>query len=232
MMMKFKMFTKKPKVSTKVQLYTQYTAFTLAETLITLAIIGVVAALVIPMLMNKTNDKELVTMTKSVYADIYQALNNYRLDNGGVVDNLSGSFDAARDQLKPYFNYTKLCNYYDDVKGKCWSDHNFLLNGVEDNGLAYGSGMILNNGAFLLISSYDGAGDIFFDVNGFKGPNKWGLDIFSANITKYGLVPGGTSMDLNYGPDTTEIYCGENAKKDTGIYHAGYMCLSYVLSKK
>lgn len=208
-------------------------AFTLAEVLIALAIIGVVAAIVLPALMNRTDDKELSTMAKSVYSDIYRGLNNYRLDNGGTMDNLSGSFDTARDQLKPYFNCAKLCNYYDEVKGKCWPEHSYLLNGNDGDGLAYGSGMILNNGAFLLIASGgDGTGSIFFDVNGFKGPNKWGMDTFFANITKYGLVPAGTELDLSYGPDTTEAYCGENAKKDTSIYNAGYRCLSYVLSKK
>ena len=38
-------------------------AFTLAEVLITLGIIGVVASMTIPTLMQKTNDKELVSGT-------------------------------------------------------------------------------------------------------------------------------------------------------------------------
>lgn len=43
-------------------------AFTLAEVLITLGIIGVVAAMTIPTLMNKTNDAEL----KSAYKKMLQ----------------------------------------------------------------------------------------------------------------------------------------------------------------
>ena len=44
-------FTNKPNLSTKVQLYT---AFTLAEVLITLGIIGVVAAMTIPAILKNT----------------------------------------------------------------------------------------------------------------------------------------------------------------------------------
>ena len=49
-------------------------AFTLSEVLITLGIIGVVAALTIPNLMQKTNDKELVSQYLKVHNQLSNAL--------------------------------------------------------------------------------------------------------------------------------------------------------------
>lgn len=48
-------------------------AFTLAEVLITLGIIGVVAAMTIPTLMNSTNSKETVTSLKKVFSTLSNA---------------------------------------------------------------------------------------------------------------------------------------------------------------
>lgn len=49
-------------------------AFTLAEVLITIGIIGVIAALTIPALINKTNKKELETAFKKQYSTLQQAI--------------------------------------------------------------------------------------------------------------------------------------------------------------
>ncbi len=50
-------------------------AFTIAEVLITLGIIGVVAALTIPTLMQKTNEQETVAKVKSSYSNFSNAFN-------------------------------------------------------------------------------------------------------------------------------------------------------------
>ena len=48
-------------------------AFTLAEVLITLGIIGVVAALTIPSLIQKYEEKQTVSQVKKAYSEISQA---------------------------------------------------------------------------------------------------------------------------------------------------------------
>ncbi|MBP7212243.1 prepilin-type N-terminal cleavage/methylation domain-containing protein, partial [bacterium] len=48
------------------------TAFTLAEVLITLGIIGIVAALTIPTLMNKSQKQQTVTALKKSYSTFSQ----------------------------------------------------------------------------------------------------------------------------------------------------------------
>ena len=52
----------------------QKPAFTLAEVLITLGIIGVVAAMTMPSLMQNYRDKELIVKTKKTYAVIQNAV--------------------------------------------------------------------------------------------------------------------------------------------------------------
>ena len=57
-------------------------AFTLAEVLITLVIIGVIAAMTIPTLMNNTNNQELVSRLKKTYSELSQATNRIIADEG------------------------------------------------------------------------------------------------------------------------------------------------------
>ena len=49
-------------------------AFTLAETLITIGMIGIIATLTLPTLMSGTNDKEIVAKVKKTYANLNEAL--------------------------------------------------------------------------------------------------------------------------------------------------------------
>lgn len=52
----------------------KYIAFTLAETLIVMGIIGVVAALTIPNLNSSTADKEKVAKVKKIYQNLDDAI--------------------------------------------------------------------------------------------------------------------------------------------------------------
>lgn len=104
--------------------------FTLAEVLITLGIIGIVAALTLPTLIQKKQDKELISQTKKIYADINSAFLMSQQDYGVIGDN-SYLFNAEDDakiiakNLAKYFNGAKLCEkasqkgcstYYYDIK--------------------------------------------------------------------------------------------------------------------
>lgn len=88
--------------------------FTLAEVLITLGIIGVVASLTIPSLINNYKEKELITRTKKTYSVIQNAILLAQVENGSVGDNTSlfdtskTSVDVAKDFAK-YFNGAKFC---------------------------------------------------------------------------------------------------------------------------
>ena len=57
-------------------------AFTIAEVLITLGIIGVVAAMTLPALITRNQNKALEASLKKNYSIILQAFDMYQADNG------------------------------------------------------------------------------------------------------------------------------------------------------
>ena len=56
--------------------------FTLAEVLITIGVIGIVAAMTLPMLLVNHREKEMVTRLKKVYTNISQAMQRAIVENG------------------------------------------------------------------------------------------------------------------------------------------------------
>ena len=105
-------------------------AFTLAEVLITLGIIGVIAAMTIPTLVAKYKEKELITKTKKTYSVIQNAVLLAKSKND-IIDDNTFLFDPSKtsaqvaENFSQYFNGAKLCldrnfngckDYYYDVK--------------------------------------------------------------------------------------------------------------------
>ncbi len=105
-------------------------AFTLAEVLITLGIIGIVAAITLPVIIQKNLDKQLISRTKKVYSDVNNALLAAQNDYGVVGDNsfLFNSQDSDIDVVQNFQKYligSKICrsksqtgcaSYYYDIK--------------------------------------------------------------------------------------------------------------------
>ena len=69
-------------------------AFTMAEVLITLGIIGIVAAMTLPSLIGRWKDKEYEVRAKRSYSLIMQAIERYKAESG-VYDDLSGLFELS-----------------------------------------------------------------------------------------------------------------------------------------
>ena len=169
-------------------------AFTLAEVLITLTIIGVIAALTIPTLMRKYEDHQTVSAVKEMYAIIDNALKKV-ISEEGITDLYELSWPVptggeSTAYINPNSNllYTKMKSH---------------LKIEKDTDVRSG---ILSNGAEIKLSidrpyrktdnCYDYLGHIGFDINGSKkGPNKWGYDNFTFEIVPTGLnvpvYPGG-----------------------------------------
>ena len=111
-------------------------AFTLAEVLITLAIIGVVAAMTIPALTNKTNKQELVVGLKKSYEVLSQVAYRIKADNGGDLSNALNnlSSDSDHDGLANVFisklNVAKNCGIDNALNSGCWTNQTITqLNG-------------------------------------------------------------------------------------------------------
>ena len=147
--------------------------FTLAEVLITLVIIGVIAAMTIPTLMNNTNQQEFRVGLKKAISALNQAMSlNYALEGTTVGD--TGLTDATniRDNLfKKRMSIVSTAttgaaianadSSAPDVNGIMYTADGmrFALSGVSASGTD---------------SAADGEkyyGYIIIDVNGEKGPN-------------------------------------------------------------
>ena len=99
-----------------------YNAFTLAEVLITLGIIGVVAAMTLPALINNHRDKELVTRVRKTYSALNQALELAQAHYATPGDNaaLFSSGKSAAELTKEmagYFNGARYCEAGANAKG-------------------------------------------------------------------------------------------------------------------
>lgn len=166
-------------------------AFTLAEVLITLGIIGIVAAMTIPNLINKTQNKENEVAFKKMYSNLNNALNQVTQQNGGV----------------PYRCFISTNGYVSDECSTFWTEMFKIMTpiktcsgGTDNNcqpsyhaiaGHCSGPASPNNKTTYILkdgsmIMSYNTSlgefGYFIIDVNGFKKPNEWGHDVFVMNI--------------------------------------------------
>lgn len=89
-------------------------AFTLAEVLITLGIIGIVAEMTVPVLYNNVQKQTTLIRLKKEYSTINQAIRLSEVDNGmqntwtyGAWSNGSDTLTWFNTYLAPYMKYTK-----------------------------------------------------------------------------------------------------------------------------
>lgn len=191
-------------------------AFTLAEVLITLGIIGVVAAMTIPSLMQNSKDKAAIVALKKTYSTYSQAFTMAVKDNGSPegwnVGDYSGSPQPTSNAqniitiLAPYLKMNKTCT--GAVSNGC-AVSSYYLNGTSYD---FTSGRMfraeLADGSYLAtyslasgcnwggVTSLDVCAYMIMDINGAKLPNIQGRDIFWFYLTRHGIVPLGTNQEL------------------------------------
>lgn len=157
-----------------------FTAFTLAEVLITLGIIGVVAAITIPALMNNIQDAQYKTAYKKAFSVLTQALQQTANDND--LQYRSTWTDAtARDgnflAIMQRFKVAKYCDGTTIFGDKCWDSSGEGYN--SHNFPAYTtSACFVDNSGMSWCNEGEGSA-ILVDTNGFKKPNQFGKDRFS-----------------------------------------------------
>lgn len=151
-------------------------AFTLAEVLITLAIIGVVAALTIPVLVSKIQQNELETAFKKVFTNLEQAYALYYSDRGNVAPD----FRKDEDKLA-FLNYFKTVSstiplkYKVHAYDKSFANATYGPDGVEFRNPYF---RVLQDGSFMGFAGAYVGGLVMVDTNGPKPPNSLGYDIF------------------------------------------------------
>jgi len=197
-------------------------AFTLAEILITLAIIGIVAALTIPALVHKYEEKATITKVKKVYSVLSNALQLAYIEQGDYNPENDSKVAGAPNFYQYLSNYLKFEKYCGNEKG-CWPDTMIkFLHGddwVNINTYENYTKAVLADGTLIQIY-YNG--EIRVDTNGFKGPNTLGRDIFLF-LTEHGkVIPRGMPEDSK----PFETHCNMASNLD----YNGDSCTAWIVT--
>jgi prepilin-type N-terminal cleavage/methylation domain-containing protein len=181
-------------------------AFTLAEVLIALVVIGIIAAITVPNIIQSVQNYQFKSAYKKAYSDFSQVVQN------GIANRLFPQSVTTVDSdrtfetwkiLKEGFKTIKVCE--SNNNSKCWnSTGEKMLNGYPTySELAF---IDVSGRAWSL---YINAENIFLvDVNGNKKPNKFGKDRFIFRF-KYDTngYPKQVIPAFNYDEKTANWYC-------------------------
>lgn len=203
----------------------KFIAFTLAEVLIVMGIIGVVAEMTVPTLMNQTQKVQGLSGLKKAYTNFNQTLNRMASDLGCNGD-LSCVFDTTDpDTLGPkitaYFNVAKTCttsqrgcfpdivafNYDGTSRLSGWDRYGYRF--ITKDGMSYS--LDADSALTANCSLQNICMDVFMvDINGLKSPNILGRDVFQFYI----MNPKGL-YDWNYFVMNEKTGCSSANKEGT-----------------
>jgi len=200
-------------------MHTSNKGFTLAEVLITLLIIGVIASIVIPGLIADSQNAEHKTAAKKAYAELSAAIKQIKQDNVTLKGYIGNSCSLKPDLVK-YFNVVQDCGNADCVPDSASNMYKDLSGAPSYTGYGAEGQFITSNGMFINIqnSTTVSAGIVIIvDVNGYKkGPNVYGKDTFMFELVNDVLLPMGA-------PGTQYLATSYCNKSNPSIYQ-GFGC--------
>lgn len=179
--------------------------FTLAEVLITLVIIGVIAAMTVPTLMNNTNAQEFRSALKKAISGANQALTlNYALEGLGAQD-YSTADTLVDDVFKKRMSVIDDDTWLGEGTGACDGAKFTTADGMKFCVTNWGVGEIEANqtsacNSYNTVPCTEGGADTYnlmIDVNGAKNPNRLTTDansprdIYTATIYNQKVIPYG-----------------------------------------
>ena len=178
--------------------------FTLAEVLITLGIIGVVAALTIPTLMANYQKQVWINKLKKTYSVLNEGYKQIMV-NQGCTDMICTGFmpddivlNFANEEAKNKFITTfKLTNLnssqwdYEIKKGDDLCGSNVTFSGCIGSSVADEtlSGSTADGSIISFLNGWILGGIVLVDTNGLRGPNEFGRDIFVFAYTDKMITP-------------------------------------------
>ena len=193
-------------------------AFTLAEVLITLTIIGVIAAITIPTLMKKYEEQQILTGVKTAYSILQNAVKMSIAENGpmsewGLYDaweNYNGHKNLSEKFIVPYLKVASVCkSNWTNSNERCFASANrsktmwFGSGGTPVGSNSYlgpslsymvklsnGMDIAMGTQGYTLNKQYVIVFRFVVDINGTKGGSIMGRDVFVFSaIPEQGVVP-------------------------------------------
>lgn len=193
-------------------------SFTLAEVLITLVVIGIVAAITVPVIVNSNTEIMYVSALKknfSILSNAFKLANDYDYNyysDWNNEDNNQNAIWQNYKYLKKYLFVLRECNGEEG----CWTTDISKAPTGEDafaaTTIGIGGNVVsftLNDGTNVCMDYWskedtitkfgvsenlsDTPLSLFVDVNGDKKPNMLGRDTFAFILTQNGLVPAGAN---------------------------------------
>ena len=220
-------------------------AFTLAEVLITLGIIGVIAAVTLPTLISNYKKSVVETKVKHMYALVSNAVRMSEAKYGEMSEwdrcDVDSSYECSLQILEKYvfpeLKIDKICGQ-ENIE-ECWTSP-ISLSGIEGSLTLSLSNPIkvtamLNNGVSLFAWAGRQLTDphiqIWFDIDGpKKGKNMLGADVFGINVIykssdtiKAGVWMRGLHLK-NVDEDALRNMADQGCSKEINNSLAGYSC--------
>lgn len=216
-------------------------AFTLAEILITLGVIGIVAAVTMPTLIQNHKKKVIVNQLKATYSILSQAITSSISENGEIAgwDLNLNNIDFANKYVLPYLKVIETRN----KNGSAWSiatlstQYNYHSNYLFwNNGITNCPIYLLANGSAINVARNNGSkSDVVLinaDINSNKKPNVLGIDGFAFELSakQNQLIPYnfGYSKDLLLGRSgNLSSAC---IRDNSWQYYRGMSCASVIIA--
>lgn len=212
--------------------YKNQIAFTLAEVLITLLIIGIVASLVIPALINDTQKAEYVTKLKKESAVLQQAFKLLAMDAGGTILN-NPNFNCSGSSCKT----TASANAMNDFATKlnvvkncgndygCWytTSRKYLGSGEGSPNLDFSWGTnygkaVLSDGTIMLIDIYNN------NCGDSTGATPVGSPLYKSICGVISIDVNGVKGPNQMGRDYFEFWITKTGIYPTGSFNDGFTC--------
>ena len=225
--------------------------YTLAEVLICIAIVGVVAALTLPKLVNKTNKSTLgatlartVELTQTGMTNIIQEANRNSEDGNAVVGlsaiqkkdiGLDGEDYIMDDDnygslLRGFFDSEDFDDYtIVNIKDYTGADINEVIS-ADLNAFRFkklNSAVIFQKAQNLDNADRDTiVARVIIDANGVAAPNRFGEDVFLFGLTNNGtLIPAGSKQYNDFDDNVAVDACADTAGD-------GLACAARVMADK
>ncbi len=191
--------------------------FSIAEVIVCLAIVGIIAAMTIPVMAFDVYERITVSRLIKFQSTMTNAYKMLRSIYGPPEDwpEYQNQTASTRDhsifirRLQPFLKIMYDCGSGNNTNSLCLNKSKYHnINGTLTNNIipSYYDIVLADGTSVMFMSRYLGnesesnkksLGVLYVDLNGPKGPNKWGYDLFEFAITNDQILPRSLENKLN-----------------------------------